>query len=306
MSNRNKANPPGKQLVPSKLDTAPIQEPTTEPVEPTQESVESLVTEALNQAATDTSKETLEPNPQDPATDPLAQAKEAPVQDTGKEAVQETVTPEPKPLTEQEQATETIKALALSQPAIKLDDSPVSRDPVHVEVSRKETPAGRELGYSPDVREASFEAIVEQATLSNKIVIMITSEQLEVHVKRFSPRTASSVDQAAKDMVALYSFLLNLLNTDKSIEEFNAQWRLVTETFKANQGDALSEARLYRGTQHWPKSHEDMKLYQSILNMIRVGNMYGKEDIHKQINFRNFEVTALSDQGRGRLMQYYS
>jgi hypothetical protein len=49
-----------------------------------------------------------------------------------------------------------------------------------------------------------------------------------------------------------------------------------------------------------------MKLYQSILNLIRVGNMYDTADLHKQINFRNLEVAALTDQGRGRLMQYYS
>ncbi len=180
------------------------------------------------------------------------------------------------------------------------------QDPVAVNVAKKSEPVGRDLGYTLDVRESSFEDIVAEATISNKVNVMIVSEQLQTFVKRFSPQTASSMDQAAKDMVALYSFFLNLLNTDRSLEEFNAQWRLVTETFKAHQNGALSEARLYRGVQHWPRSHEDMKLYQSILNLIRVGNMYDTADLHKQINFRNLEVAALTDQGRGRLMQYYS
>jgi hypothetical protein len=180
------------------------------------------------------------------------------------------------------------------------------QDPVAVNVAKKSEPVGRDLGYTLDVRESSFEDIVAEATISNKVNVMIVSEQLQTFVKRFSPQTASSVDQAAKDMAALYSFFLNLLNTDRTLEEFNAQWRLVTETFKAHQNGALSEARLYRGVQHWSRSHEDMKLYQSILNLIRVGNMYDTADLHKQINFRNLEVAALTDQGRGRLMQYYS
>jgi hypothetical protein len=40
--------------------------------------------------------------------------------------------------------------------------------------------------------------------------------------------------------------------------------------------------------------------------MHNVSHLGDTADLHKQINFRNLEVAALTDQGRGRLMQYYS
>ncbi len=296
MSNRNKANRPGTLLgTTSQNTTTATQDPTTEQLaETTEQFQQDQTTEQLNSPDQTQTQE--------------ASSTEAQADQPAAEATAETdTTQEPAPApTEQEQATEINKALATSQPAIEQIDGPVVQDPVAVNVAKKSEPVGRDLGYTLDVRESSFEDIVAEATISNKVNVMIVSEQLQTFVKRFSPQTASSMDQAAKDMVALYSFFLNLLNTDRSLEEFNAQWRLVTETFKAHQNGALSEARLYRGVQHWSRSHEDMKLYQSILNLIRVGNMYDTADLHKQINFRNLEVAALTDQGRGRLMQYYS
>lgn len=296
MSNRNKANRPGTLLgTTSQTTTTATQDPTTEQLaETTEQLQQDQTTEQLNSPDQTQTQE--------------ASSTEAQADQPAAEATAETdTTQEPAPApTEQEQATEINKALATSQPAIEQIDGPVVQDPVAVNVAKKSEPVGRDLGYTLDVRESSFEDIVAEATISNKVNVMIVSEQLQTFVKRFSPQTASSMDQAAKDMAALYSFFLNLLNTDRSLEEFNAQWRLVTETFKAHQNGALSEARLYRGVQHWPRSHEDMKLYQSILNLIRVGNMYDTADLHKQINFRNLEVAALTDQGRGRLMQYYS
>ena len=154
----------------------------------------------------------------------------------------------------------------------------------------------------------STEELVKKAFREENTKMQIIQEEIKKTIVKLSSATDCSTLQAAKYGESLYRQILQVINGDKSTEEFRSQWTFIVQLYKENKEGGFGAHRVFRGVREWGAGHDEFKLFQTLWSLIDVTNRYDydKNAISKMVNLQNLgNNKLLSEAGRGRILSFY-
>ena len=190
---------------------------------------------------------------------------------------------------------------------------PVDQAAKTIEIAAN-APRAQRSGVTIETQVAEDETQMSSADLINKALkeknlsMQIFQEDIKNVLVKLSKRTDCDERQAAKYAESLYNRILVSINSDKTTEEFRAQWTFLVQSYKENKEDGFSGHRAFRGVRYWGLSHEAYLMYQALWSLIDATDRYNydKDMIRRVVNFQKLANNpALTEGGRGRLMSFY-
>ena len=144
-----------------------------------------------------------------------------------------------------------------------------------------------------------------QANATQDIRIMTIEQDLDHLTTRFHPSTQVPAAESAKDMVAFYRLMKNVLETDKTQDEFARQWMLIADRFKdPKHNKSFNGRNLFRGVQSWNLDHEEYNCYMVLVNCFEMMKMYPDRKFFSQWDPGSRHLNPITEVGRGRLLQF--
>ena len=150
--------------------------------------------------------------------------------------------------------------------------------------------------------------LIHKAQREENLKMQIVQEEIKKTIVKLSKSTDCDTLQAAKYGESLFRQILQVINGDKSTEEFRAQWTFIVQAYKENKEDGFGAHRVFRGVREWNAGHDEYKLFQTLWSLIDVTNRYdyNKASIRNMVNLQTLgNNKLLNEAGRGRLLSFY-
>lgn len=148
-------------------------------------------------------------------------------------------------------------------------------------------------------------SIRAQAFKNNDFHIMTIEQNLDHLTTRFNPSTGVPAAESAKDMLAFYRLMKNVLESDKTQDEFSRQWLLIADRFKNDKTRTSFNGRnLFRGVQSWTSDQDDYNCYMVLVNCFEMMKLYPDRNFFKHWDPGSRYLNPISEAGRGRLLQF--
>ena len=180
-----------------------------------------------------------------------------------------------------------------------------------------EAPAVKET-FVEEIRDIEKKVSEEAVILRDDFASMIaelndkgTATQKEI-IRVFEGYTANmgvgmvmSGETGIKFQVSLWKVILTTLSRS-SREEFKSAWNLILNYFNKFRDTTFSEAYVFRFAEQWHLSTVELKMFQSIINLIHLTCNPATRAIGlKQVDLERTLSTGFTDEARQRIMNFY-
>lgn len=129
---------------------------------------------------------------------------------------------------------------------------------------------------------------------------------LERYMEKMKPGMPVNNDEGARNQYQLWRTIQSVIE-NSSPEEFNKLWYIVLVYFKNFRTGALGERYVFRFSEYWIQSEEDLATFQRILNLIILtADPSTREKNLKQVSLPRTLEKGLTDFGRQRLLSFYN
>ena len=215
-----------------------------------------------------------------PAPEPIQEAPAAPVIENAAPAVVAAPAPTPAPTSKQ-----------AAKPAAAPKTAPA--------------PAAKPAAAAPAVVSNSFNAMVEGVKTNGSDFQKNLLTALETYVFEMAPGKRHLNDDAAMKQYTLWVTLRNVIN-DAPVEEFRNLWSMVLAFFVEYAEKSFHERYVFRFTEHWRWSKQELDGFLSILNLIKLTADPKVRAVGlKRVDLNRALVSPITDDGRNRLLNFY-
>lgn len=128
---------------------------------------------------------------------------------------------------------------------------------------------------------------------------------LDQYRERMAPGKPVSDDDGAKYQYALWKTIQTTIDFS-AVDEFKSLWALLLGYFNHYKKGALHDQYIYRFSEYWVYSLDDLDAFQRILNLILLTrDPSTREKGLRQQNFDRTLQLGLTEAGRQRLINFY-
>ena len=226
----------------------------------------------------------------------------APAADTAAPAAVETASAPAPEATQEAPATPVIENAA---PAVVTAPTPKQAAKPVAAPKAPPAPAAKPATTAPAVVSNSFNAMVEGVKTNGSDFQKNLLTALETYVFEMAPGKRHLNDDAAMKQYTLWVTLRNVIN-DAPVEEFRNLWSMVLAFFVEYAEKSFHERYVFRFTEHWRWSKQELDGFLSILNLIKLTADPKVRAVGlKRVDLNRALVSPITDDGRNRLLNFY-
>lgn len=129
---------------------------------------------------------------------------------------------------------------------------------------------------------------------------------LESYQSHLRPGIPVDGDAGARYQYALWRTIRTLTH-DAPASEFKPLWTLLLQFAEENKTDVFADRYIYRFSEFWTQSEDELKAFQRILNLIKLTSDPKSRPVAlKQVNLNATLASAFSEAARQRLLAFYT
>lgn len=165
--------------------------------------------------------------------------------------------------------------------------------------ARQDTP---EVATSSDFSvEAEFEAMMTKERQQGTPVAIALVLFMDRYVTEMAPRRPQSTETILRSQESLFFKIMEVIERSPT-REFDRLWRILIAYFRAYSTQCFSPRYMARGSREWRRSSDDFDLFSRLMNLLHASGTDRREDVSIDLTAR----TGLSEEGRGRLVSFYT
>ncbi len=158
---------------------------------------------------------------------------------------------------------------------------------------------------APAVTSNNFVATVAAIEANGSSFQQALLTALKTYVEEMAPGKRHLPDDAVMKQYTLWVTIRNVINSTP-VEEFRNLWSLILAFFLQYGDNVFHERYVFRFTEHWRWSKQELDGFLRILNLIKLTADPKVRAVGlKQIDLNRALVLPITDDGRNRLLNFY-
>lgn len=144
--------------------------------------------------------------------------------------------------------------------------------------------------------------VLEEGTRAQKSLIA----SLDRYLTKMKPGMPVNPDEGARNQYMLWRTIQGVIE-NSSTEEFKKLWYIVLTYFNNYKTEAFGERYVFRFSEYWVQSEEELKAFQRILNLIILtADSKTRTKSLSQVSIPRTLEEGFSELGRQRILSFYN
>lgn len=152
---------------------------------------------------------------------------------------------------------------------------------------------------------SDFEALMAHVMANGSSGLKTLKHSLDNYVSIMGPRAEMKGDVGSAQQYNFWMAIRKAINQTDN-QEFRKQWFLLIAYFKQHKDTAFALHRVFRFSEYWNRSTDELKQFQRILNILYASaNPEPNRSVDKEVNLDNSMAEGFSETARQNVIQYY-